>query len=63
MTHHAVPQARHQALALGLAALLTVSVLGSLDHLATRPAQNELLAASTAASQVVVMPLRRGPRG
>jgi hypothetical protein len=63
MTTRLSQQATRQAFALGLAALLTFSVLGALDLLATQPAQEPLLAASPAASQVVVVESRRGTRG
>lgn len=42
----------HQAAALGLAAVFTFSILGSIDMLATQPAAQGVMAAETAASQV-----------
>jgi len=53
-------QATQRATALSLAAILTIGILASIDHMATSPAPNGLLAAvDTPASQVIVIEARR----
>lgn len=54
---------RHQLGALAMSALFTMSILSSIDMLATKPAQEGLMAASPAASQVVVVSTKRQARG
>ena len=57
---------RTQATAVGLAALLTVTLLAGIDQLASSPAPEALLArvqGDAAALQVVVLTARRGAAG
>ncbi|MBP6765662.1 MAG: hypothetical protein KA141_11730 [Rubrivivax sp.] len=56
-------QIRHQVSALALSALFTLSILSSIHVLAVKPAQEGVLAASPAASQVVVVSTKRAARG
>ena len=56
-------QTRHQVSALALSALFTLSILSSIHVLAVKPAQEGVLAASPAASQVVVVSTQRAARG
>ena len=56
-------QIRHQVSALALSALFTLSILSSIHMLAVKPAQEGVLAASPAASQVVVVSTQRAARG
>jgi hypothetical protein len=62
MSQRFTPPFHQQALALGLAAMLTILVLGALDVLASRPADAPQLAASPAASQVTLVQARPGTR-
>jgi hypothetical protein len=56
-------QIRHQVSAMALSALFTLSILSSIHVLAVKPAQEGVLAASPAASQVVVVSTKRAARG
>jgi hypothetical protein len=56
-------QTRHQLSALALSAVFTLSILSSIDMLANKPAQEGVMAASPAASQVVVVSTKRLVRG
>ena len=56
-------QIRHQVSAMALSALFTLSILSSIHVLAVKPAQEGVLAASPAASQVVVVSTQRAARG
>jgi hypothetical protein len=56
-------QTRHQLSALALSAVFTLSILSSIDMLANKPAQEGVMAASPAASQVVVVSAKRLVRG
>jgi len=55
MTTHSARQTRHQVSALALSAVFTLSILSSIHTLAGKPVQEGLLAASPAASQVVMV--------
>ena len=53
-------QTTQRATALGLAAVLTITILASINFMATSPAPNSLLAAvDTPASQVIVVEAKR----
>ena len=56
-------QTRHQISALALSAVFTLSILSAIHGLAVKPAQEGLLAAGPAASQVVVITAKRAARG
>jgi hypothetical protein len=62
MTTQAARQTRHQVSALALSAMFTLSILSSIHSLAGKPVQEGLLAASPAASQVVVVSTPRAAR-
>lgn len=63
MTTTSSRQIRHQLSALALSAVFTIGILSSINLLATQPAQEGLLAAQPAASQVVVVGTKRAARG
>ena len=63
MTTQITRQIRHQVSALALSAVFTLSILSSIHVLAVKPAQEGVLAASPAASQVVVVSTKRAARG
>ncbi len=62
MTTQAARQTRHQVSAFALSAVFTLSILSSIHSLAGKPVQEGLLAASPAASQVVVVSTPRAAR-
>jgi hypothetical protein len=51
-----------QATAFGLAALVTLTLMASIDQLATTPAAADTMAGADAPTQVVVVTARRLPR-
>ena len=59
MTTQITRQIRHQVSALALSVVFTLSILSSIHGLAGKPVQEGLLAASPAASQVVVISTTR----
>lgn len=63
MTTQTTRQTRHQLSALALSAVFTLSILSSIHMLASKPTQEGVMAASPAASQVVVVSAKRLARG